>query len=121
MSPGPAGHIQYGDDGRVHICIWEGRYQVCPEDLGTLFFVGDEVPVTKDGPVPQVYQLSGTAGISPSGQAVIIAIDRQRYMVPRDRFLAVALGTEAACDFFEVPGEHTDLEIISPHREGALS
>ena len=121
MSTGPAGHALYGDDGRVHICIMEGRFHVCPEDLGTLFFVGDEVPLVKEGPIPQVYQLSGTVGFGPSGQAVIIALGSQRYMAPRNRFLAVALGSESSCDLFELPGENTDVGIISPDRERALS
>jgi len=121
MSTCPAGHIMYGDDGRVHICIWEGRYHIIPEDLGTLFFVGEPVPLMKKGPAPQVFQISGQVYLSPSGQAVIMAIDGQRYMVSRSRLLAVAFGDEPICDFFEVPEEETDIEIISPHKEGATS
>jgi hypothetical protein len=107
--------------GSISVSGKGGIRQVAPEDLGMLFFVGDEVPLTKDGPAPQVYQLSGTVGFSPSGQAVIIAIGPQRYMVPRSRFLAVALGSESSCDLFEMPGEHTDIETIFPGRESALS
>ncbi|MFA6362886.1 hypothetical protein [Methanoregula sp.] len=121
MSACPAGHILYGEDSRVHISIWEERYQICPEDLGMLFFVGDRVPLLKKGPALQVYQISGQVCLAPSGQAVIIAIDTQRYMVPRNKFLAVALGEEASCDFFELPGDEPAIEIISPHKEGALS
>jgi hypothetical protein len=121
MSPCAAGHVLHGDEGRVHICIWEERYQICPEDLGMLFFVGDRVPLMKKGPALQVYQISGLVSLSPSGQAVIIAIDKQRYMMPRARLLAVALGEEASCDFFEMPEENSDIEIISPHKEGATS
>jgi hypothetical protein len=50
-----------------------------------------------------------------------MAIDGQRYMVSRIRLLAVAFGDEPICDFFEVPEEETDIEIISPHKEGATS
>ncbi|MGA9203913.1 hypothetical protein [Methanoregula sp.] len=121
MSAYPAGHILFGDEGRVHICIWDTRYQICPEDLGMLFFVGDRVPLMKKGPAPQVFQISGQVSLAPSGQAVIIAIDRQRYMVPRARLLAVALGEEVSCDFYEMPEEISDIEIISPHKEGATS
>jgi len=121
MSTGPDGHARYGDDGRVHVCTMEGRFCICPEDLGTLFFAGDEVPLVKEGPAPQVYQLSGTVNFSPSGQAVIIAVGPQRYMAPRNQFLAVALGSESSCDLFELPGENTDITIISPDRERALS
>ena len=42
-------------------------------------------------------------------------------MVPRNKFLAVALGEEVSCDFFELPGDEPDIEMISPHKEGALS
>jgi hypothetical protein len=121
MSPCPAGQVVYGDEGRVHICIWDSHFQICPEDLGTLFFVGDRVPLMKKGPAPQVFQISGQIHLSPSGQAVIIAIDRQRYVVRRNRFLAVALGEEPFCDFFEVPDENTDIEIITLHKEVATS
>ena len=121
MNTCPAGHIMSGDDGRVHICIWEGRYYLTPEDLGTLFFTGEPVLLLKKGPAPQVFRISGNVYLSPSGQAVIIATDQQRYMVPRARFLAVAFGEEPHCDFFEVPEEETDIEIISPHKEGATS
>jgi len=119
MSTSPAGHIMYGDGGRVHICIREGWYQITPEDLGTLFFVGEPVLLMKKGPAPQVFQIAGTVYLSPSGQAIIIAIERRRYIVPRDRLLAVALGNEPSCDFYEVPDENTDVGIISPHKEGA--
>lgn len=121
MNLGPAGHAVYGCDGRLHICIRESRFQILPEDLGTLFFIGDEVPLTQDGPAPQVYRLSGTVGFSPSGQAVIVAIGPHRYMAPRNRLLAVAFGAEATCDLFELPGESTDIATISPDRERALS
>ncbi len=119
MSTSPAGHIMYGDGGRVHFCIREGQYQVTPEDLGTLFFVGEPGLLMKKGPASQVFQIAGSVYLSPSGQAVIIAIERQRYMVPRDRLLAVAFGKEHSCDFYEVPDESTDIGIISPHKEGA--
>ena len=72
-------------------------------------------------PAPQVHQVSGSVYLSPSGRAVIIAIDKQRYMLPRDKFLAVALGEEFSCHFFEVPADETEIEPISPQKEGATS
>jgi hypothetical protein len=114
-----AGRVLSGDDGRVHICIWGERYYLCPEDLGTLFFIGDRVPLMKKGPASQVHQVSGSVYLNPSGRAVIIAIDKQRYILPRDKFLAVTLGEEISCSFFEVPGDGTEIETISPHKEGA--
>ena len=68
MSAYPAGHILFGDEGRVHICIWDTRYQICPEDLGMLFFVGDRVPLMKKGPAPQVFQISGQVSLAPPGR-----------------------------------------------------
>ena len=121
MSTCPAGHIMSGDDGRVHIFIWEGRYYLAPEDLGTLFFTGAPVLLLKKGSAQQVFKICGNVYLSPSGQAVLIATDQQRYMVPRARFLAVAFGDESKYDFYEVPEEETDIEIISPHKESAIS
>ena len=102
MSACPAGHILYGEEGRVPSASGKS-VTICPEDLGMLFFVGDRVPLMKKGPALQVYQISGQVCLAPSGQAVIIAIDKQRYMVPRNKFIAVALGEDISCIFFEVP------------------
>lgn len=121
MTAYSAGQILCGDEGRLHVRIWSERYYLCPEDLGILFFVGDHVPLLKKGPAPQVHQVSGSVYLSPSGRAVVIAIDKQRYMLPRDKFLAVALGEEFSCSFFEVPADETEIETISPQKEGATS
>ena len=119
MTSCAAGQILCGDDGRVHIRIREERYYLYPEDLGTLFFVGDRVPLLKKGPARQVHVESGRVYLSRSGRAVIIAIDKKRYILPRDRFLAAALGEEISCCLFEGPADATETEKISPHKEGA--
>jgi len=116
-----AGQIHCGDDGRVHIRIRGERYYLCPEDLGRLFFVGDKAPILKKGPVQQVHQVSGAVYLNPSGRAVIIDIGKQRYILPRDKFLAVALGEEISCPFFEIPGDGLEIEIFSLQKEGAAS
>ncbi len=87
-----------------------------------LFFVGDHVPILKKTKlVPETLVVSGSAYLSPSGRAVILAMGKQRYMVPRDKFLAVALGEDVSCIFFEVPGNEPEIEILSPHKGGAAS
>jgi len=121
MTAYAAGQILCGDDGRVHVRIWGEHYYICPEELGMLFFVGDRVPLLKKGPAQQTPQVSGTVYLGPSGRAVIIAVGKARYMLPRDRFLAVALGEDVSCIFFEVPGDAPEIGLISPHKGGATS
>lgn len=119
MTAFAGGQIMCGGEGRVHVRIWGEPHYICPEDLGMLLFVGDRVSLFKKGPAPQeVPQVSGSVYLSPSGRAVIIATGRQRYMLPRDRFLAVALGEDVSCIFFEVPSDAPDIEIISPSKGG---
>ena len=121
MTAYAAGQIMCGSEGRVYARIWGELYYICPEDLGVLFFVGERVSLIKKGPAPQVPQVAGTVYLSPSGRAVIIAIDRQRYLLPRDKFLAVVLGEDVSCIFFEAPGNEPEIEIISPRKGGAAS
>jgi hypothetical protein len=102
------GQVMCGADGCVHVRIWGELHYVCPEDLGRLLFVGDRVPLLRKGPgdVPhKPARVSGSVRISPSGRAVIIASGSHRYMLPRDRFVAVALGEEVSCLFFEMPSD----------------
>ncbi len=122
MTSCAAGQILCGSEGRVYVRIWGERDYICPEELGMLFFVGDRVPLLKKGPVSnEVLQVSGTVYLSPSGRAVIIAPGKQQYILPLDKFPAVALGEDVSCIFFEVPGNDPDLETISPRKGGAAS
>ena len=102
------GQVMCGAEGQVHVRIWGELHYVCPEDLGRLLFVGDRVPLLRKGPgeVPrETVQVSGSVRLSPSGRAVIIATGSQRYMLPCDKFVAVALGEEVSCLFFEMPSD----------------
>ncbi len=103
------GQVVCGADGCMHVRIWGELHALCPEDLGRLLFMGERVSLTRRGsgagescrdPDDQV---SGSVRLSPSGRAVIIAAGSKRYMLPRDRFLAVALGEEISCIFCELP------------------
>jgi hypothetical protein len=119
MTAFAGGQIMCGGEGRVHVRIWGEPHYICPEDLGMLLFVGERISLFKKGPTPQeVPQVSGSVYLSPSGRAVIITTGRQRYMLPRDKFLAVALGEDVSCIFFEVPSATQDSEIISPSKGG---
>jgi hypothetical protein len=119
MTAFAGGQIMCGGEGRVHVRIWGEPHYICPEDLGMLLFMGHAGRLLKKGPAPQdVPQTSGSVYLSPSGRAVIIATGRQRYMLPRDKFLAVALGEEVSCIFFEVPSDVPEIEIISPSKGG---
>ena len=102
------GQVMCGAKGCVHVRIWGELHAICPEDLGRLLFLGERVPLTRKGSAAGEVcrdpdQVSGSVCLSPSGRAVIIAAGSQRYMLPRDKFLAVALGEEVSCLFFEMP------------------
>jgi hypothetical protein len=120
MTAFASGQIMCGGEGRMHVHIWGEPYYISPEDLGMLLFVGNAGRLLKKGSAPQeVPQTSGSVYLNPSGRAVIIATGKQRYMLPRDKFLAVALGEDVSCIFFEVPSDAPDFEIISPSKGGA--
>ena len=119
MTSYAAGLVLCRDEGRVHIRIRGERYYLYPEDLGTLFFVSDRVPLLKKGMARQVHRESGLVYLSRSGRAEIIAIDKKRYLLPRDRFLAAAFGEEISCCLFEGPKDAMEADTIAPHKEGA--
>jgi len=112
-----AGLVMTGSEGYVHVRIGGESYFLCPEDMGLLLFVGDPVPLLHKNPDPLGSPLtSGSVTLNPSGRAVIIAVGKVRYMLPRDRFIAVALGEDVSCILFEVPSDVTELATGSPHR-----
>lgn len=117
-----AGIVMTGSDGYVHVRIWDKSYFICPEDMGMLLFVGETVPLLHKNPDPSGPAVtSGSVALNPSGRAVILSIGNIRYMLPRDRFIAVALGEDVSCILFEVPGDVPEPGIISPHKGGAAS
>ncbi|MDO9326255.1 MAG: hypothetical protein Q7T80_14990 [Methanoregula sp.] len=119
MNPFSAGQIMGGSDGCVHVKIYGAPHYICPEELGMLFFVGDSVPLLKNFPsVSETPQLSGRVHLNASGRSVIIEIGAARFMVPRDRFLAVAFGEDISCLIFEIPSDKNEIEIISPRKGG---
>ena len=122
MMPYAAGQLLYDSEGKVLIRIWDERHYISPDDLGLLLFAGGIVSVLKlDKMTTGTAQVSGKASLSPSGQAVLIEIGKQRYMVPRDKFLAVVFGQAVSGTFFEAPEDTPEIEIISPRRGGATS
>jgi hypothetical protein len=106
-----------GAGGGVHVNAWGELHTLCPEDPGRLLFVGEQVPHFTKGPENAVKDArSGPVSPSPSERAVIIASGSQRYMLPRDRFPAVAPGEEISCIFVEVPSctPERELQPLSP-------
>lgn len=117
-----AGIVMTGSDGYVHVRIWDKSYFICPDDMGMLLFVGETVPLLHKNPEPSgPVVTSGSVTLNPSGRAVILSVGSIRYMLPRDRFIAVALGEDVSCILFEVPGDVPEPEIISPKKGGAAS
>lgn len=114
-----AGQIMGGDMGCVHVRIYGAPHYIRTEELGMLFFVGETVPLLKNWPSEnETHQVSGKVHLNPSGRSVIIEIDTSRFMVPRDRFLAVAFGEDFSGIVFEIPSDKNKIEIISPHKGG---
>ncbi len=119
------GQVMCGADGCVHVRIWGELHSISPEDLGRMLFMGERVSLIRKGSAAEevsqpVADVSGSVCLAPSGRAVVIAAGSQRYMLPRDRFLAVALGEEISCIFFEVPSGDPGSEIV-PDPEGCVA
>ena len=111
------GQVMCGAEGGMHVRIWGELHSIRPEDLGRLLFMGEQVSLIRTGTVAEevsqpLPQISGSVCLTPSGRAVIIAAGSQRYLLPRDRFLAVAFGEEVSCLFFELPSDEPDSERI---------
>lgn len=122
MSHISAGLVLTGSDGYTHVRIWGKSYFICPKDMGILLFAGETVPLLHTNPDPQGTSLcSGSVALNPSGRAVIIAVGEIRYMLPRDRFIAVALGEDVSCILFEVPSDVLEPELLTPLTRGATS
>ena len=113
------GQVMCGAEGGVHVRIWGELHTICPEDLGRLLFVGERVSLFTRGPENVLNDaVSGSVALSPSGRAVIIASGSQRYMLPRDRFLAVALGEEISCIFVELPADTPERDLLPASQRG---
>ena len=113
------GQVMCGAEGGVHVRIWGELHTICPEDLGRLLFVGERVSLFSRGPENVLKDaVSGSVALSPSGRAVIIASGSQRYMLPRDRFLAVALGEEISCIFVELPADIPERDLLPASQRG---
>jgi hypothetical protein len=119
MTAFAAGSIISGSEGCVHIRIMGEPHYLCPEELGRLVFMGDNVPLLRNWPTKNdPPQVTGMVRLNPSGRGVIIEIGKQRYQLPRDKFIAVALGEDISCIFFEIPSDEQEPEILAPARGG---
>jgi hypothetical protein len=115
MTQYAAGSITSGKDGCLYIRIWGEPHYIYPEELGRLIFMGDCVPLLRHQPTStDPPQVSGTVHMNMSGRGIVIEIGNTHYQLPRDRFLAVALGEEISCIFFEVPDGRNEPAVISP-------
>ena len=103
-----AGEIRAGGDGCVHILIKGQVYSIGPDDMGMLFFGGGAAPVRiPPGQGDPGLKARGHARLNPSGRSVTIELGAERFMVPRDRFLAVAFGEDITSLVFTVPSDRT--------------
>ncbi len=119
MTAFAAGSIISGSEGCVHIRIMGEPHYLCPEELGRLLFMGNSVPLLRHYPTANdPPQVAGSVHLNPSGRGVIIEVGKQRYQLPRDKFIAVALGEDISCIFFEIPSDEQEPEIIAPARRG---
>jgi hypothetical protein len=117
-----SGQVMCGAEGRAHVRTGGELHTICPEDPGRLLFVGERVSLFTYGPENVLKDsVSGPVSLSPSGRAVIIATGSQRSMLPRDRYLAVALGEEISCIFVEVPQDTLESGILPASQGGIAS
>ena len=115
MTQYAAGSITSGKDGCVFIRIRGEPHYIYPEELGRLIFMGDCVPILRHQPTANgPPQVSGTVHLNLSGRGIVIEIGDTHYQLPRDRFLAVALGEEVSCIFYEVPDGKHELAELAP-------
>jgi hypothetical protein len=113
--------VMCGAEGGVHVRVWGELHTICPEDPGRLLFVGERVSLLTKGPENILKDSrSGPVCLSPSGRAVIIASGSQRYLLPRDRFLAVGPWEEISCIFVELPAGIPERE-IPPASKGGIT
>jgi len=114
-----AGQIMGGDRRCVHVRIYGAPHYIRTEELGMLFFVGETVPLLRNWPSEnETMEVSGRVHLNPSGRSVLFEIGTSRFMVPRDRFLAVAFGEDFSGILFEIPSDANKIEIISQHKGG---
>lgn len=122
MTQYPAGIIMSGSEGCLHLRIWDERYLIRSDDLGALVFLGELVPLIREGPPPHDASVTGgVAHLNRSGRAVLLEIGNQCYLIPRDRFVMVALGDEVSTPIAEVAIDGGDSAITLPWRGGGLS
>lgn len=115
------GQVMCGADGGVHVRAGGELHTICPEDPGRHLFAGERVSLFIKGAENVCKDtISGPVPLSPYGRAVIIASGNQRSMLPRDRFLAVALGEEISCIFVEVPADTPERELL-PSSPGGIT
>lgn len=108
MTQHPAGLIMSGSEGCLHIHIWDERFLIYPDDLGAIVFLGEIVPIIRlDSPPRDPVRIGGFVHLNRSGRAVVFEIGDVCYLVPRDRFLTVALGEEVSCLVAEIASDHT--------------
>lgn len=108
MTSYPAGLVMSGSEGCVHVRIWDERFYLCSEDLGALLFLGESVPLLRPGsPFDTSPRGGGLAHLNRSGRAVIFEVGNQCYLIPRDRFLMVALGEEVSCPVADIVTDGT--------------
>lgn len=122
MTQYPAGIVMGGSEGCVHLRIWDERYIIQSEDLGVLVFLGELVPLIRDSPQPNESSVTrGVAHLNRSGRAVLLEIGNQCYLIPRDRFVMVALGDEVSTPIAEIAIDGGDSAINLLWRGGVLS
>ena len=117
------GQVVCGPDGSVYVRIWGELHYLGPGDAGRLLFSGERVSLLRKAPAAplmkgalpdETLEVSGSVYLNPSGRGVVIESGGQQYILPRDRFLAVALGEEVSCIFFELPANETGMGMGAP-------
>jgi hypothetical protein len=98
-----AGAVMSGSEGRMHLRIWTERYYICAEDLGSVLFLNEAVPLFRlDTASMETKKSAGVARLNRSGRSILFELGNRCYRVPRDRFMDITLGEEISWPVDEI-------------------
>jgi hypothetical protein len=109
LSPGESGVCSLGRGGGLSLTIAEESYRITRNDIHTLLFYGQSVPLTRteeivhpDGVIVAETFIDGYIAVHASGRAVIAETSAGFYGIPFACFQQVARGEVVSAPLFPV-------------------
>ena len=106
MQPEP-GTLSFGSGGGLTLTLAEETYRLARDDIHTLLFYGQSVPLSRTAETPRpggaavvATVIDGHIAVHTSGRAVIAATRAGCYTIPFACFQRVARGEAASAPFF---------------------